>query len=119
MKQANKLVAIVLLILSILAVPVVQAGTLRKGIPFTQARTQLIKHGWRPVNIHAGESYEYIGTETALIESHIYELESCAVDRPLCIFNYHRGKRCLRLVTHGEVLPDMRVESWSSSCPAP
>lgn len=119
MKQAGKFVAIALLILSLLAVPVVQAGTLRKGFLFTQARSQLIKHGWRPVNIHAGENYEYFGTETALIESHIYELESCAVDRPLCIFNYRQGKRCLRLVTRGEELPNMRIESWSSRCPPP
>lgn len=119
MKQGDKHIAIILLILSIFAGPAAHAGTLRKGLPFMQARIQLIKDGWHPVNIHTGEHYEYIGTETVLIDSHIYELESCAVDRPLCVFNYHRGKRCLRLVTHGEELSDMRVESWSFRCPTP
>lgn len=81
-------------------------------MPFAQARVQFIKQGWQSVNVHAGEQYAYIGTERVLNGLNIDELESCAVNRPLCIFNYRRGKRGLQVVTHGEAVPDMRVEAW-------
>lgn len=113
MKQGGMLMTLMLLL------PAAQAGTLNKGVSFTEARVQLIGRGWTPVNVHASDNYEYIGTETALIGAHIDEVESCAMDRPMCIFNYRRGRRCLRLVTQGEELPDMRVESWSFRCPKP
>jgi len=118
MKLMGRFVVAVLLLQAMLVMPMAQAGTLKKGAPFVQSRAQLIKDGWRPVNVHAGEDYEYIGTETALAEAKIYEVESCAVDRALCIFNYQRGKRCLRVVTSGEELPAMSIESWTSRCPA-
>lgn len=121
MNPARHIVVAVLSALGVFAVPSAQAGplTLKKGAPFVQARAQLVKEGWRPVNVHAGEDYDYVGIETALIEAKILEVESCAVDRALCIFNYQRGKRCLRVVTSGEELPSMSVESWSSRCPTP
>ena len=119
MNPARHVVVAVLSALAVFAVPSAQAGPLKKGAPFAQARTQLVKEGWRPVNVHAGEDYDYLGVETALIEAKILEVESCAVDRALCIFNYQRGKRCLRVVTSGEELPSMSVESWSSRCPTP
>jgi len=97
----------------------VLAGALRKGESFEQVRANLIERGWKPINVHAGESYVYIGTESVLIAAHVDEAESCAVDRPLCIFNYRRGTRCLRLMTQGETLPNMRVAGWSYRCPAP
>jgi hypothetical protein len=119
MKRMGRFVVAVLLLQAMLFMPMAQAGTLKKGAPFVQSRAQLIKDGWRPVNVHAGEDYEYIGIETVLAEAKIYEVESCAVDRALCIFNYQQGKRCLRVVTSGEALPAMSIESWSSRCPAP
>jgi hypothetical protein len=43
----------------------------------------------------------------------------CSVDRPFCIFNYSQAGRCLRVITSGEKIKDLVVESWSSDCPAP
>lgn len=108
-----------LLVLLCLAMPSAHAGGLKKGSLFSEARAQLIKQGWRPVDTHAGEDYEPIGVETELLAAHIVEVESCAVDRPLCIFNYRRDKRCLRVITTGEELSELRVQSWSSRCPSP
>ena len=90
----------------------------RKGAPFVPFRAQLIKDGWRPVPVHAGDD-EYVGVEAALIEAKIDEVESCAVDRALCIFNYRRGEHCLRVMAAGEELPTLSIESWSFQCPKP
>ena len=94
-----------------------QAEPLKKGALFTQSRAQLLKEGWRPVNVHAGEDYEYIGTESVLIKAKIREVDSCAMDRALCIFHYQKAKRCLRVMTSGEELATMTIESWDPTCP--
>lgn len=120
MKQTvSSLVVAALSVLSVLAWPDAQAGTLKKGAPFMATRAQLLKEGWRPVNVHAGEEYPYMGTESALIEAKVVEVESCAVDRPLCILHYQRDKRCLRVITSGEEVPSMTIDSWTSRCPEP
>jgi len=105
------------LLASLLAMQNADAGDLKKGGLFSEARAELIEQGWRPVDTHARGAYDAIGVENNLLAAHIVEVESCAIDRPLCIFNYKRDKRCLRLVTQGEDVPEMRVQSWSSRCP--
>lgn len=96
-----------------------QAQDLIAGERFSAARSRLIERGWRPVNVHRGESAEYIGTEAALIAADVLEVEGCAIDRARCIFNYARGRRCLRVITSGEEVAALRIESWSPNCPAP
>lgn len=118
MTQTGRLLVVAALsVLSMLALPGAQAGTLKKGAPFMQTRAQLLKEGWRPVNVHAGEDYPYMGTESALIQAKVVEVESCAVDRPLCILHYQRDKRCLRVITAGEEVPAMTIDSWTYRCP--
>lgn len=68
--------------------PSAYASSLKKGGLLTEARAQLIKRGWRPVDRRAWEAYEPIGVETELRAARIMEVESCAIDRPLCIFSY-------------------------------
>jgi len=111
------LVVAALSVLSLLALPGAQARTLKKGAPFMQTRAQLIKEGWQQVNVHGGEDYPYMGTELALIQAKVVEVESCAVDRPLCILHYQRDKRCLRVITAGEEVPSMTIDSWTFRCP--
>lgn len=111
--------AIAFVLIFSLALPCAYAGGLKKGAFFSDARAQLVKQGWRPVDTHTGEAFEPIGLESELLAAQILEVESCAVDRPLCIFNYKRDKRCLRVITTGEELSELRVQSWSSTCPNP
>lgn len=94
------------------------AEQLKKGMTLSAARSLLTQKGWWAVNVHDGEKYEYVGIESLLIKSNIKEVESCAIDKAVCIFNYKKGNKCLRLFTHGEELNDMRVISWTCDCPA-
>jgi hypothetical protein len=90
---------------------------LKKGQGFLKARKALQEHGWKPVDVHASDGYEFIGVERILRDSKIYEVDSCAIDKALCIFSYKKNGKCLRLLTHGEELTDMKVDSWSNDCP--
>lgn len=93
------------------------AAFLKPGMPFQQARRLLLKEGWRPHRLAAQAGQVFIGTETQLAKAGIRELESCAVDRPLCLMHYRRGQQCLSLVTRGEVWPALAVDSWQFQCP--
>ncbi|ALV07121.1 hypothetical protein [Roseateles depolymerans] len=109
---------LLMLLLTLLALPS-HAAPLKKDAGFIQTRAQLLKEGWQPVTTQVGDEGGPIGTEASLIAAGIVEVESCAVDRPLCILNYRRHQRCLRLITSGEELPTMTVDSWTHRCPAP
>lgn len=93
------------------------AEQLKKGITLSAARSLLIHQGWLAVNVHDGEKYEYIGIENLLINANIKEVESCAIDKAICIFNYKKNNKCLRLFTLGEEVNEMRVISWTCDCP--
>lgn len=90
---------------------------LRPGTAFLKARAMLQASGWRPVDVHLDDGYEFIGVEKKLKARHIDEVESCAVDRAQCIFNYKKRARCIRLIARGEEIGGMRVDSWSHACP--
>lgn len=86
---------------------------LEEGMHLIVARKSLISNDWRPILTKP----VYGGTEKILINANINEVESCAMDTPLCIFNYRKDNKCLRLFTEGEEIKDMRVTSWSEDCP--
>lgn len=90
---------------------------LRPGMAFLKARAMLQASGWRPVDVHVDDGYEFIGVEKKLKARHVDEVESCAIDRGLCIFNYKKSARCIRLIARGEEVGGMRVVSWSPACP--
>lgn len=90
---------------------------LRPGMAFLKARAMLQANGWRPANVHLNDGYEFIGVEKKLKAMHIDEIESCAIDRGLCIFNYKKNARCIRLIAQGEQVGGMRVDHWSHACP--
>lgn len=109
---------LVLLCLMALAPALANAKDLEVGMPFTVAKKLLITQKWQPVNVHYGKKYQYIGIENKLIKKGFKELENCAIDKPYCIFNYKKADQCLRLVTFGERIKDMKVVEWKSTCPA-
>jgi hypothetical protein len=89
----------------------------KPGMDFLQARALLKAGGWRPVDVHLNDGYEFIGVEKKLKARRVDEVESCAIDRGLCIFNYKKKARCIRLIAHGEEVDGMRVDHWSRACP--
>jgi hypothetical protein len=91
---------------------------LQEGASFVHVRAHLIKSGWKPVRMHAGESYEYDGTEKRLADRNFIEVDSCSTDRgSICIFYYAKDGMCLRIDTMGEQVDAMRVTRWDDSCP--
>lgn len=95
-----------------------QEVPLRTGEPFLRARSRVIKLGWKPIQMHQNDGYEYSGTERELAEKKILEVDACSVDAGvLCSFYYSKAKRCLRVDTVGESLGQMNVTRWMIECP--
>jgi hypothetical protein len=91
---------------------------LQQGALFVNVRARLIKSGWKPVRMHAGDNYEYAGTEKRLVARHFFEVDSCSTDRgSLCILYYAKDGSCLRVDTVGERVDSMQVTRWDDSCP--
>jgi hypothetical protein len=91
---------------------------LKNGMQFSLARKTLIRHGWTPRSMHLKNEYNYIGTENVLIKQGVKGIESCSVDSlNYCIINYVSHDSCLRVITTGENLKHLKVNSWSAECP--
>lgn len=117
MRVVAKMVTCSLILILMLIPNIGYSKELKKGMRFLDARRLLIKSKWRPVVTHTAKSYTFIGVENELVKAHIEEVESCAVDKAICQFNYKKGNKCLRLFTQGEKIKDMRVYHWSDECP--
>ena len=92
------------------------SAAIKKGMSFLEARKLLIYSKWRPYNVHEGQDYEYLGTEKELLKARILEVEKRAMDKAVCVLNYRKRNKCLRLFTQGEEIKDMRVYHWNCSC---
>lgn len=86
-------------------------------MPFLDARKNMLNQHWAPVDVHLNDNYAFIGVEKKLRHQRFIEVESCAMDQALCIFNYKKNGQCIRLITNGENISQMRVTSWSQNCP--
>jgi hypothetical protein len=114
MNCSVKRYALILPLLLILASARTGSQELKKGESFRVSRSHLLKDGWKPVPYH--NKYERVGIERELEQARIVEIESCAVDIPLCDFNYKKADLCLHLITWGETLADLKVYRWSNEC---
>ena len=93
--------------------------TVHKGALFVNLRAQLIKSGWKPIQMHKSDGYEYSGTETDLVRRNFLEVDSCSTDQgSLCTFYYAKRGSCLRVETVGEEVDSMRVTKRRASCPS-
>ena len=100
---------------------------LRKGKPISQIRAQLLNNGWLPVRIDKqileGGGGNQHGDGRLMFSAGYIEVESCTgADVELCVFNYQKNGRCLRLTTVGEYhapLGEPLLDSWSTDCPDP
>ena len=116
MTTRHGLHALVLLIACALCAPWAQAAALKKGRLFPKVRQELIASGWQPVRLRAEKRDSVIGVETELLREGVLEVESCAMDKAVCLFNYRRKGRCLPVITRGEAYAGMRVQGWRGGC---
>lgn len=114
-EMATKM-AMLLLLWLMLFPAAIHAKGLKEGMHFLTARKLLFNSAWRPINVHEADNYAYIGIENQLVEAHINEVESCAIDKPVCLFNYKKGHQCLQVFTFGEEIKDMHVYRWTYGC---
>lgn len=88
---------------------------LRVGEPLIKARASIIKQGWKPDLSH--RDAPHFGTDNVLIRHKIIEVEACTVDyAALCILNYKKHDKCLRVFIKGEQIQDMTVSRWDFIC---
>lgn len=109
--------AILFLSLTANALAAPAPASLKKGMAFQAADHQLRRSGWLPQAMHVKQKYRYTAIEKTLLGHGIQGLEGCAVDRPVCIVHYARGKTCLRVLTWGEHFAGLKLDYWDSQCP--
>lgn len=92
--------------------------SIEKGMPFSKARKQLFKAGWKPFDINKAlkRDMQCQGADCELHTSGINEVELCTMDSAICYFHYRRGHDCLRVSTLYERVPDLVINDWSSAC---
>lgn len=111
--------ALALLVVSMATnVPAAPApARLKKGMAFQTADSELRRSGWLPQAMHVKNTYSYTGIEKTLLRRGVNGLEGCAVDRPVCIVHYEKGKACMRVLTWGEQVNGLSVDYWDKQCP--
>jgi len=78
-----------------------------------KARKLILQNGWKPHPVYIGE---HIGVEHELLKKGFKEIEVCTEGKSFCTFNYKKQQQCLRLITIGEEIKNMYVESWDMEC---
>jgi len=91
---------------------------LKKGMSYKTANSELRRSGWSARIMHAKNEYTYIGIENTMLSQGVKGIESCAGDRPVCILHYVKRNMCLRVITWGEDLADLKVDTWDRACPS-
>ena len=94
-----------------------QAIPLKKGMSYQIATAELRREGWSARTMHVKSEFTFIGIENTLLIHGVKGIESCAVDRPVCILHYTKRNRCLRIITWGEEFNELKVDNWDRQCP--
>ena len=89
---------------------------LREGMTASAARQQLRQRHWVPDRSAHTRSIPMWGQDKRLYQKGFTEIESCAVDRPVCLLKYRRQHTCLEVVIEGEQVQHMRVTGWTQQC---
>jgi hypothetical protein len=90
----------------------------KNGMSFKQANAELRRSGWHVRAVHTKDGYEYSGTETTMKDHGVKGVESCAMDRPVCIVHYAKRNMCLRIITWGEEFKGLTIDNWDRECPS-
>lgn len=89
-------------------------AALKKGVPYSQARQDLMKGGWMaaPIDLKLDKETR-CGTRIEICVAYP-ETESCSgTGMGFCLFRFEdAGRRVLTVTTVGEELPDLTVHEW-------
>jgi hypothetical protein len=89
---------------------------LHAGMGAQAARRAVLQHGWVSDRTPHSRSVPAWGLQQRLLLQGFAEVESCAVDRPVCLLKYARHTACLEVVVEGESARHMRVTAWTQDC---
>ena len=95
-----------------------EVALIKKGMSYQTADASLRPSGWHQRAVHTRDGYQYIGSEKTIKEHGVKGLESCAMDKPVCIVHYAKNNNCLRVITWGEQFKDLKIDSRVQDCPA-
>lgn len=94
---------------------------LRPGMPFLEARKQVIAGGWKPLDLKktwkADETADCDLLDCQLHRKGVIEVEGCPTDKPVCTFYYFKGKSWLQLMATGEEMKTLKIYYWSTQAP--
>lgn len=82
------------------------------GKDYVSARNSLARIGWIPVRHVDLHSMDW-GKE---IQQKFPEMDSCAMDRPVCSFSFRKKGKCLRVITSGENTKSLLVNAIVHDC---
>jgi hypothetical protein len=116
MKSGRLLILVVALALPLLAIAAPQRVSFPEsfiGIPYSIARARLAGMGWGPAHEPVADLLEW----AKRIQGLYPELDGCAVDKPVCSFSFlNKAGDCLRLITKGESIEGLVVDSIAHDC---
>jgi len=82
------------------------------GKDYVPARKTLLREGWTPVRHTDPQLMDW----KKKIKRKYPELDSCAVDKPVCSLSFRKHGTCLRLITWGEDMKSFTVNAIAYDC---
>lgn len=82
------------------------------GRDYASARKMLIKDRWVPVRHTEIQTMEH----DRKIQRKYPEMDSCAIDKPVCSFSFKRAGKCARIITWGEEMKAFKVDAVVHDC---
>ncbi len=79
---------------------------------YAAVRNLLVKDRWVPIR-HSEVQPLY---HDRMIQRKYPELDSCAVDKPVCSFSFKKEGKCLRIITGGEYMKSFSVSTIAQDC---
>jgi hypothetical protein len=82
------------------------------GRDYASARKILIKDNWIPAHYVELQTMEH----DRKIQRKYPEMDSCAMDKPVCSFSFKKAGRCMRVITWGEEIESFKVNAIVHEC---
>jgi hypothetical protein len=82
------------------------------GRDYASARKILIKGHWVPLYRSEVQTMEH----DRKIQRKYPEMDSCAIDKPVCSFSFKKAGKCMRVITWGEEMKFFTVNAIAHDC---
>ena len=82
------------------------------GRDYASARKLLIRAHWVPVHHSEMQTMEL----DRKVQRKYPEIDSCAIDKPVCSFSFKKAGKCLRIITWGEEMKSFEVNAIAHGC---